>query len=1026
MMRKLLFIIGILTFFLSSCGSTLEVTVNFDSNGGSEVPSQIFNEESIFTLPNVPTKEGYTFVVWHLDETLETPFSVEGVLALEPVDTLTLYASWMINKYTITFDTDGGSTVSTITQDYNTPISVPSNPTKEGYTFDGWSQTVPSTMPSENQTLKAIWKVNQYTITFDTDGGTTFSAITQDFGTTLVLQDEEPTKQNFIFIGWSPSLPTTMPSSNLSVKALWEFDPEIVGSAPVYQGMDISDNSTTALTMRSSYRYVHQTASLNDEIPLIDIPEQPDFIYFAARNEDVFVNIILNNPDSQVILRFKLNGVIYQSFQFEQGSNSELLIVKVNAGDLSGIKELTIDEIKYVENVSNLIKDAEFDGDRTITMGVTYDNPTQVEMFNTSISPTQIELYFTINDLDQLITLYENAPVFYLFDGLNIIYMQPLTIGENRISYSVLNPATTYEYAIASTYDLLDGEGPQVYLARQETFTTKDIFTVSINDIQQTSFTFVYEENDTNDVGNLKTIELYKDAVLLQSLNNLELRVFNNLDANTLYQLKITYEYDINDGNGLKTLTKELSVNTAFEPLQILEITSETLTALDTSVVDVKIMLENPNQFYINGLKVNETVITVYDLNVTYTEINFRIKVDAKEKLTFVIEVNAIDFIVNGRVFNGAYDLENTLSIDVVQRLDVLKLSTSTGSNIYESINQRVDFRVLLKVFNPYDYQITRIGYKLDHHDQTIFYIDLADITYTNENEIIIDGELFGRYQYFVHIYSIEYMFEGETYATLNQIPGYDSYPIINTPWSLRLSVINISNLIEISTIQDLKNMENYKDYILMNDIDLLNIPWEPNDFVSFTFNGNGFKITGLNIEDQITESNGEYSYVYGLFGRIDNFATIYNLTISGKINITKDNENVFSDIQAGLLFGWGYSVVLENISVDGQISISGDSIRTGFVFGNTGQAHFNNIDVSGVMSVVTTTMSFSGSVGGSSGRTNFNGSILTSNAIMNIETQYQWDAYHGEIFGHISYGYDDSLIVFEGELIVKIVTASS
>ena len=159
-MRKLLFLIGILTFFLSSCESTLEVTVNFDTNGGSEVPSQIFNEESVFNLPDTPTKEGHTFLGWFLDATFDTPFSVEGVLALEPEDTLTLYASWQVNQYTITFNTDGGSAVSAITQDYATSITAPSNPTKEGYTFSGWSASVPETMPAGNTTLTATWQVN--------------------------------------------------------------------------------------------------------------------------------------------------------------------------------------------------------------------------------------------------------------------------------------------------------------------------------------------------------------------------------------------------------------------------------------------------------------------------------------------------------------------------------------------------------------------------------------------------------------------------------------------------------------------------------------------------------------------------------------------------------------------------------------------------------------------------------------------------------------------------------------------------
>ena len=83
-----------------------------------------------------------------------------------PAGNLTLTAIWTINTYTITFDTDGGSAVTAITQDYNTSITAPEDPTKTGYTFDGWSETVPTTMPAGNLTLTAIWTIKSYAISY--------------------------------------------------------------------------------------------------------------------------------------------------------------------------------------------------------------------------------------------------------------------------------------------------------------------------------------------------------------------------------------------------------------------------------------------------------------------------------------------------------------------------------------------------------------------------------------------------------------------------------------------------------------------------------------------------------------------------------------------------------------------------------------------------------------------------------------------------------------------------------------------
>ena len=73
-------------------------------------------------------------------------------------EALTLYPVWNTNQYTITFDTAGGSEIAPITQDYGTAITAPADPTREGYTFIGWDREIPTTMPAENITLKARWK----------------------------------------------------------------------------------------------------------------------------------------------------------------------------------------------------------------------------------------------------------------------------------------------------------------------------------------------------------------------------------------------------------------------------------------------------------------------------------------------------------------------------------------------------------------------------------------------------------------------------------------------------------------------------------------------------------------------------------------------------------------------------------------------------------------------------------------------------------------------------------------------------
>mgnify|MGYP004550959641 FL=1 len=102
------------------------------------------------------TRTGHTQVGWATVDGGEKVYGFEDVYTKN--EALTLYPVWNTNKYTITFDTAGGSEIAPITQDYGTNITAPADPTREGYTFIGWDREIPETMPAENMTLKARWK----------------------------------------------------------------------------------------------------------------------------------------------------------------------------------------------------------------------------------------------------------------------------------------------------------------------------------------------------------------------------------------------------------------------------------------------------------------------------------------------------------------------------------------------------------------------------------------------------------------------------------------------------------------------------------------------------------------------------------------------------------------------------------------------------------------------------------------------------------------------------------------------------
>ncbi len=186
------------------------------------------------TLPTADdmTYTGHTFKGWYDNESL-TGDPVTAIGGTE-MGNKEYWAKWTINQYTITFDTDGGSEVAPITQDYGTAITAPADPTREGYTFTGWDTAIPATMPAHNMTITAQWTVNQYTITYDLDGGTaegnpdTYTVETDAF--TL----KNPTRPGYTFTGWSgtgltgeDNLTVTIPkgsTGNRSYTAHWSLN----------------------------------------------------------------------------------------------------------------------------------------------------------------------------------------------------------------------------------------------------------------------------------------------------------------------------------------------------------------------------------------------------------------------------------------------------------------------------------------------------------------------------------------------------------------------------------------------------------------------------------------------------------------------------------------------------------------------------------------------------------------------------------------------------------------------------------
>ena len=190
-----------------------QYTVTFNANDGTGGKTVTQDYGSALVAPTL-TREGYTFIGWS-----------PAVPSTVPAENVTYTAQWEINQYTMTFEGNGGAlgeralpSVAT-TQDYGSALVAPTV-TRTGYTFTGWSPSVPTTVPAANATYTAQWKVNQYTVTFNANGGTGGTTKTQNYGTSLTAPTV--TRTGYTFRSWSPAVPATVPAGNVTYTAQWE------------------------------------------------------------------------------------------------------------------------------------------------------------------------------------------------------------------------------------------------------------------------------------------------------------------------------------------------------------------------------------------------------------------------------------------------------------------------------------------------------------------------------------------------------------------------------------------------------------------------------------------------------------------------------------------------------------------------------------------------------------------------------------------------------------------------------------
>ena len=235
---------------------------------GEPYKTLVLNYGSSITAEPNPTKEGYTFSGW------------SGLPSTMPASDVEITGSFSVNSYSLVYKVDG-ATYKSMSVVYGSEITIEIAPTKEGYTFSGWSG-IPSTMPASDIEITGTFNINSYNLVYMVDGEI-YRTMTVEYGS-LITPEPEPTKEGSTFTGWS-GIPSTMPARDVEItgsfdansyKLIYKLDGEIYKSsivkygseitaepAPVREGYTFSGWSEIPSTMPSSDVEITGTFSVN-------------------------------------------------------------------------------------------------------------------------------------------------------------------------------------------------------------------------------------------------------------------------------------------------------------------------------------------------------------------------------------------------------------------------------------------------------------------------------------------------------------------------------------------------------------------------------------------------------------------------------------------------------------------------------------------------------------------------------------------------------------------------------------------
>jgi len=250
-----------------------EYTVTYLVDGKDYGEKETYKYGTSVTLRKDPEKEGHTFSGWN---------QTDGFVM--PAKNVVIEGSFSINSYTVVYKVDGEVVGDTESYEFGAPVSLRTEPQKEGYTFSGWDRESGFNMPAENVEIEGHYSINSYTVTYKVDGELYGDIETYEYNAPVELR-QEPQKEGYTFGGWSSETGFNMPAENVVIEGSFK----------------VNEYTVTYFVDGKFYDSI-ETYSYGSQVKLKEAPQKEGYTFSGWDHDDRFTM-----PAEDVVVKGSFN-----------------------------------------------------------------------------------------------------------------------------------------------------------------------------------------------------------------------------------------------------------------------------------------------------------------------------------------------------------------------------------------------------------------------------------------------------------------------------------------------------------------------------------------------------------------------------------------------------------------------------------------------------------------------------------------------------------------------------------------------